>query len=79
MSLESLKIDLTKQLFNVHKVAVLEKIKAILDEEEVVAFTIDGNPLTRESYIKAVKNAAEDVDNGHYITHNQLLENIKMW
>jgi hypothetical protein len=77
MSLESLKIDLTKQLFNLHKIAVLEKIKVILDEEEIVAYTVDGIPLSRESYIKAVKNANEDMENGQFLTHNQLLENIK--
>lgn len=79
MSLESLKIDLTKQLFSVDKVAVLEKIKAILDKEEIVAYTVDGIPLSRESYIKAIKQADEDMENGHYLTHNQLVENIKKW
>ncbi len=79
MSLESLKIDLTKQLFSVDKVAVLEKIKAILDKEEVVAYTVDGIPLSRESYIKAIKQADEDMENGDYLTHNQLVENIKKW
>jgi hypothetical protein len=79
MNLESLKIDLTKQLFNIDKITVLEKIKAILDKEEIVAYTVDGIPLSRESYIKAVKDSEEDMDNGHFLTTDQLLENVKKW
>lgn len=79
MNIESIKIDLAKQLFNIDKTAVLEKIKAILDKEEIVAYTTEGKPLSREAYIKAVKNAEQDIDNGNYITHSQLLENSKKW
>lgn len=79
MSLESLKIDLTKQLFNIDKVAVLNKIKSILDEEEIVAYTVDGTPLTRKSYIAAVKKSEEAMSEGNFITHEQLLENSKKW
>lgn len=79
MNLESLKIDLTKQLFNIDKITVLEKIKAILDKEEIVAYTVDGIPLSRESYIKAVKDSEDDMDNGHFLTADQLLENVKKW
>lgn len=49
----------------------------VLDKEEIVAYTTEGKPLSREAYIKAVKNAEKDIDNGNYITHSQLLENIK--
>lgn len=79
MSIESIKIDLAKQLFNINKTDVLIKIKSILDKEEIVAYTTDGKPLTRDAYNKAVKTAEHDIDNCNYITHNQLLENIKKW
>lgn len=79
MNIEAIKIDLAKQLLNINKTSVLEKIKAILDKEEIVAYTTDGKPLSREAYIKAVKNSEKDIDNGNYITHNQLLEKIKSW
>jgi len=79
MNLESIKIDIAKQLFNINSTTVLQKIKAILDKEEIVAYTTDGKPLSRDQYIKAVKNAEQDIDNGNYITHSQLLENFKKW
>lgn len=79
MNIESIKIDLAKQLFNINKESVLSKIKAILDKEEIVAYTTDGKPLTREAYIKAIEKTEKDVEKGNYITHNQLLENITKW
>lgn len=79
MNIEATKIDLAKQLFNINKTSVLEKIKAILDKEEIVAYTVDGKPLTREAYIKAIKQADTDIENGNSISHEQLLEDRKKW
>lgn len=79
MNIEAVKIDLAKQLFSIDKESVLEKIKAILDKEEIVAYTVDGKPLTREAYIKAIKHAEKDVEKGNAISHNQLLEDRKKW
>ena len=79
MNIESTKIDLAKQLFNINEEAVLMQIKTILDKKEIVAYTTDGTPLTRKEYIKAIMEADKDVENGNYISQNQLLENIKKW
>lgn len=79
MNIESTKIDLAKQLFNINEESVLMQIKSILDKEEIVAYTTDGKPLSRKAYIEAVKDAENDVENGQYITQSQLLDNIKKW
>lgn len=79
MNIETTKIDLAKQLFNINKASVLERIKKILDNEEIVAYTVDGKPLSRTAYIKAIKQAEKEIENGDYITHAQLLENRKTW
>ncbi len=79
MNIESTKIDLAKQLFNINKESVLSKIKAILDKEEIVAYTTDGKPLSRKTYLEAVESAEKDIDNGNYITQSQLLANLKKW
>ena len=57
----------------------MKQIKAILDREEIVAYTTSGKPLTREAYIQEIKKAEKDIDNGNYITHQELLEEIKKW
>ena len=79
MNIETTKIDLVNQLFNINKESVLKQIKAILDREEIVAYTTSGKPLTREAYIQEIKKAEKDIDNGNYITHQELLEEIKKW
>ncbi len=79
MSIETIKIDLVKQLFNINKESVLKQIKAILDKEEIVAYTTSGKPLTRKAYIQEIKKAEKDIDNGNYITHQELLDDIKKW
>lgn len=79
MSIETIKIDLVKQLFNINKKSVLKQIKAILDKEEIVAYTTSGKPLTRKAYIQEIKKAEKDIDNGNYITHQKLLDDIKKW
>lgn len=79
MSIETIKIDLVKQLFNINKESVLKQIKAILDKEEIVAYTTSGKPLTRKAYIQEIKKAEKDIDNGNYITHQELLDDINKW
>ena len=79
MNIEITKIDIAKKLFNVNKESVLKQLKAILDKEEVVAYTTSGKPLTKAEYIKEIKEAEQDIENGNYITGKQLLEDIKKW
>ncbi len=79
MNLEVTKIDLAKKLFNTNNESVLKQIQIILEKEEIVAYTINGKPLTRVEYIKEIKAAEKEIENGNYISHEQLLENIKTW
>jgi hypothetical protein len=79
MNIEITKIDLAKKLFNINKESVLKQLKAILDKEEVIAYTTDGKPLTRAEYIKEVKTAEKEIENGNYITGEKLLKNIDKW
>lgn len=66
MDIQATKIELVKQLLNVEKESVLDKIKAILSTESVniVAYTTSGEPLTEESYIAHIKQISNDIENG---------------
>ncbi|MFP5471044.1 MAG: hypothetical protein ACLGGV_05570 [Bacteroidia bacterium] len=75
MSIETVKIDLAKQLFSVNKESVLERIKKILDKEIVVAYTTNGKPLTAEQYKKEVLRAKKEKS----VSHKHVLEEIKTW
>lgn len=66
MDIQATKIELVKQLLNVEKESVLNKVKAILSTESVniVAYTTSGKPLTEENYIAHIKQISNDIENG---------------
>ncbi len=79
MNIETLKIDLARQLFNINEKSVLEQIKTILDKREIVAYTVDGNPLTIKAYNQALENAEQDIRLGKVTNADQLKKEIGNW
>lgn len=81
MDIQTTKIELIKHLLNVQKESVLVKIRAILidENEEIVAHTIKGEPLTKSEYIQQIKEAEDRINKGHFTTHEDLLKNIQDW
>jgi len=69
MDIQATKIELVKQLLNVKKESVLTKIKEILSSEdasndEIVAYTSSGKPLSKEEYSNHIKNISEEIEKG---------------
>ena len=79
MNIETLKIDLARQLFNINEKSVLEQIKSILDKREIVAYATDGTPLTIKAYNQALENAEQDIQLGKVTDPNRLKKEIKNW
>lgn len=79
MSLETLKIDLAKQLFSIDEKAVLNQIKNILDEKVVVAYSANGDPMTLRTYNMALKKAEQDVESWRLTDSDTLRKEIKGW
>ena len=79
MNIEITKIDLAKKLLDTTNESVLKQIGIILDKEEIVAYSVNGKPLSRREYINEIKAVEKDMENGNYISHEQLLESIKTW
>ena len=79
MNIETLKIDLAKQLFNISEESVLEQIKDILDKKEVVAYSIDGKPLTAIEYNDALTEAEKDITTGKTISSENLRKEVSAW
>lgn len=52
-----------------------EKAKA----EEIVAYTIQGQPLTKEQYSKEIQQADASIDSGQYTTVEDLEKEVKNW
>jgi hypothetical protein len=58
------KIDITKKILEIEDLSVLNKIEQILEEVEIVAYTSEGKPLTREEYIERIENISREVEAG---------------
>lgn len=85
MDIQTTKIELIKQLLNVNKESVLEKIKEILssedssNEEEIVAYTFDGKPLTPNQYRTEIQKGLDDIKAGRVTSDEDLAKEIESW
>lgn len=75
--------QLAQYILNSAKESSISKIKSIIlnekKEEEVVAYTVKGQPLTKAMYIKKVKDAEASVKAGNYTTVEDLEKEAENW
>lgn len=79
MNIETLKIDLAKQLFSINEKSVLEQIKSILERKVIVAYSTDDKPLTLHSYNKALEKAEQDLLKRKVTDSKTLKQEVKSW
>ncbi len=60
---------------------LLKMIYAMLrqDDKAVVAHTTEGKPLTRSEYTKILEESEKQIEQGDYLTHEQLKKEMKKW
>lgn len=58
--------ELADYILNTAKDSFIEKVKVLLlkENEEIVAYTAGGKPLTKEKYIARVKSISKEIENG---------------
>ena len=79
MDLQAAKIDVMQKLMGVSKMSLLDKINKILDKEMIIGYTVDGTPLTRESYNKRLQIAEAQILSGEFLTQEDLEKESKDW
>jgi hypothetical protein len=79
MDLQTAKINVMQKIMNVSKASLLDKISDILDEEMVVGYTTDGQPLTKNQYNERLLVAEKQIESGDYITQEDLEKEIENW
>ena len=79
MDLQTAKINVMQKIMNVSKASLLHKISDILDEEMVVGYTTDGQPLTKNQYNERLLVAEKQIESGDYITQEDLEKEIENW
>lgn len=79
MDLESVKLGVMKKIMHVSKASLLEKIDQLLEKEMIVGYTVDGEPLTKESYNKRLVVAEKQIASDQYVTQEGLEKESENW
>ncbi|WP_229712593.1 hypothetical protein [Marivirga lumbricoides] len=57
---------------SVSKASLLDKIDKLLEEEMIVGYTVDGEPLTKKAYDMRLQKAEEQLSSGEYVSQEDL-------
>lgn len=84
MDLAARKTKFIQQFEQITDANLVEKFENFLKEElnskdKIVAYTVKGEPLTEEMYVKKVKDADLAMDEGKYISSEQLKKQMLGW
>ncbi|WP_016990504.1 hypothetical protein [Flavobacterium sp. ACAM 123] len=61
---------------------LLKVVKAVMEsywEEEVVAYSVDGKPLTKIAYKEELKEAIAEIESGEFTTQEDLEKESENW
>ncbi len=64
MSTETLKISLAQKILGISDNSLLEKLKAIIEKENIIGYDTKGSPITENQYIQEMNMLINDIDNG---------------
>ena len=79
MDLQATKMNVMQKIMSVSTASLLEKIDKILDKEMVVAYTVEGKPLTKELYNKRLRIAEQQLASGEYTTQEDMEKESEDW
>ena len=79
MDIQTTKLNVLQKIMGVSTASLLEKINDILDNEMEVAYTIDGQPLTKAMYNDRLKIAEQQLQSGNFTSQEDLEQEIENW
>ena len=81
MNLSEEKLRIIQQLALVNDEQLLKEIGAMLNEskDSIVAYDIDGSPLTKNKLISQIEAAESRIDNGHFLTQDEVEKEVRSW
>jgi hypothetical protein len=74
--------DSVLQYINSADERLLKVVKAVIEsyqEDEIVAHTVNGNPLTRNQYKIELTQAIEEINSGKFISQEDLEKESESW
>ncbi len=70
MNIEALKINLTQRILNLNNDNILVKIAKLLDNENVIGFDREGNPITEKDYVSDINEALHQLSDEKLETYS---------
>jgi len=64
MDTQSLKISLAQKILSLTDTHLLEKLKNLIERENIVGYDGHGNPITESQYIKEMDELMKNIDEG---------------
>lgn len=62
MTTETLKINIAQRILSVSNKELLQKVKHLLDKENVFAYDVNGHPITEHDYIQDLDTINVEID-----------------
>lgn len=80
MNIEAYKIRLLKKVLEEKNESTLKKINRILNkEDEIVAYSTSGEPLTKLEYLRQIEKGANDIAEGKILSSVELRNRVNSW
>ena len=79
MNIQETKLGVMQKIMTVSKASLLEKIDKLLDDEMIVGYTVEGEPLTKELYNIRLGKAQDQIRKGQCLTQEDLEKESENW
>ena len=70
MNTQTKKINLTQRILNINNDKILDKISKLIDNENIIGYDIDGNPISEKDYVSDINNALQLFEEGKLETYS---------
>ena len=70
MNTQTKKINLTQRILNINNDKILDKISKLIDNENIIGYDIDGNPISEKNYVSDINNALQLFEEGKLETYS---------
>ena len=64
MNTDTLKINLAQRILSLNDLPLLEKIKNLLKADDVVYYTVEGKPISKDEFIAEMDAQQIEIENG---------------
>ena len=79
MDIQAAKLDLVEKVLHISTQELIDKLNKILEREMVVAYTVDGKPLTQKDYNNRLAKGEKDIMGGNFSSQEDLENESETW